>query len=467
MSLVDPSGSEPELAAATEAAAAAAVAADETLYRSRSSWPLTRLAGATMTVLLAVCVAGPVTVDSFRATQWPALLIPALLATASARLIFEAIDAEAGARGALHHLLPAGAGALVAALFMAAASVIVGLHWSLVVGGSTVALVAGTLLGAGALRDLEIRVRLALRRVYFAGSAEAQRDLARELAHSDEARLVGSAPAQTHRSSAELEAAVRAAQATVLVLDHDAMKVPAIVEAAAELNLRGIHVRDLVTYYESEFKKVPVAELTPAWFLFDIAAIHRRPTSRSLGRAAELVLALALLALASPLLLAAWLGVRLTSRGPGFYRQRRVGRDGVHFTLLKLRTMTVAEHDAAWAPSQNHRVTPVGRVLRRFRFDELPQLLNVIRGDLALIGPRPEQVPIVEALEREIPFYAARHCVRPGLTGWAQVNLGYAGSVEGTIAKLQRDLYYIKHGTLRLDALILWLTVKTVLTGRG
>jgi lipopolysaccharide/colanic/teichoic acid biosynthesis glycosyltransferase len=112
-----------------------------------------------------------------------------------------------------------------------------------------------------------------------------------------------------------------------------------------------------------------------------------------------------------------------------------------------------------------HRITPVGRILRRFRLDELPQLWNVIRGDLALVGPRPEQTAIVEQLEREIPFYAARHCVRPGLTGWAQVNLGYAGSFEGTVAKLQRDLYYIKHSSLRLDGLILWLTLKAVLVG--
>jgi lipopolysaccharide/colanic/teichoic acid biosynthesis glycosyltransferase len=113
------------------------------------------------------------------------------------------------------------------------------------------------------------------------------------------------------------------------------------------------------------------------------------------------------------------------------------------------------------------RITRVGRFLRRFRIDELPQLANVIRGDLALIGPRPEQVPIAQRLERELPHWSARHCIRPGLTGWAQVNLGYAGSLEGTVAKLQRDLFYVKHSSLRLDALILWLTFKTLIAGRG
>jgi lipopolysaccharide/colanic/teichoic acid biosynthesis glycosyltransferase len=103
-------------------------------------------------------------------------------------------------------------------------------------------------------------------------------------------------------------------------------------------------------------------------------------------------------------------------------------------------------------------------VLRRYRLDELPQLWNVLRGELALVGPRPEQVPIVERLEQQIPFYAVRHTIRPGITGWAQVNLGYSGSLEGTRAKLQRDLYYVKHRSLRLDLLILWLTLKAVIT---
>jgi len=177
-----------------------------------------------------------------------------------------------------------------------------------------------------------------------------------------------------------------------------------------------------------------------------------------------------LLLLAAPVLLLAAIAIRVTSRGPALYRQRRVGKEGEEFILLKLRTMverTEADAEAAWALSQAHRVTSVGRLLRRFRLDELPQLWNVIRGDLALIGPRPEQLPIVAELTRELPHYSSRHCIRPGVTGWAQVNLGYGGSVEGTVAKLQRDLYYMKHHSLRLDALIVWLTVKAVLAGRG
>ena len=171
-----------------------------------------------------------------------------------------------------------------------------------------------------------------------------------------------------------------------------------------------------------------------------------------------------------PLLLLAAIVIRLTSPGPALYRQRRVGREGRPFTLLKLRTMAMRadwQPEASWAQSQADRVTWIGRHLRRFRVDELPQFWNVLRGDLALIGPRPEQVPIVERLRKELPPYAARHCIRPGITGWAQVNLGYPGSLEGTLAKLQRDLFYVKRRGLRLDALIIWLTLKTVLAGRG
>ena len=442
-------------------------ASAERAYRSSSRWPVTRLAGAVFTLLLGLCIAGPATVASFRASQWPALILPALLATLAARMTFEAIDAGVRGRGISSHLGPALAGTLLASLFMAGASIILGLRWSPAVGGVTAALGAATLLGASAARDLEIRVRLELRRVFFAGSAAARSDLTNELAHSREARLVGSLGSQLQLSGDAIAAAVRDSQATVLVLDHEALRIPAIVEAASHLNLAGVHVRELIGYYESEFKKVPLSELTPTWFLFDIASVHERPVSRTLRRVLELGIAAVGLTLALPFIAVAIVIIRSTSPGPGLYRQQRVGRHGAHFTLLKLRTMREADGEPAWAGAEAHRITAVGRFLRRFRLDELPQLWNVIRGDLALVGPRPEQIAIVERLEREIPFYSARHSVRPGLTGWAQVNMGYGGSLEGTLAKLQRDLYYVKHGSLRLDALILWLTLKTMLEGRG
>jgi lipopolysaccharide/colanic/teichoic acid biosynthesis glycosyltransferase len=315
-------------------------------------------------------------------------------------------------------------------------------------------------------------VRLGLRRVFFIGSPESRHDLERELVRRRDARLVGAGTTvaadrlATERES--LQAAVVAARATVVVLDSDAMRIPALVDLASRLNLAGMRIRDLVSYYESEFKKVPLSELSPTWFLFDIAQIHRRAVYTSVRRWLEMALAAVLLVLVTPVFLAAAIAIRLSSRGPILYRQPRVGKGGTPFTLLKLRTMTDGpECEAEWASLHAHRITTVGRWLRRFRLDELPQLWNVVRGDLALVGPRPEQVPIVERLERDLPHYSARHCIRPGITGWAQVNLGYGGSVEGSIAKLQRDLYYIKHMSLRLDGLIIWLTLKAIIAGRG
>jgi lipopolysaccharide/colanic/teichoic acid biosynthesis glycosyltransferase len=429
-------------------------------------WPVTRLAAAGLTLLLVICMAAPAAGTAGHGAQWWLVLLPAGLATVSARVLFEAV-APARRRRLRSHLVPAILAAGIATALLSAAAVIVGLQWSGAVAAATAALAGGALVGAGLVRDLEIRVRLALRRVFFAGSPEARRDLEQELRRRSDASFVGSASVSAPIDAGRLAQAVRDSNATVFVIDRDAMRLPAVVEAASELNLRGLHVRELVGYYEAEFKKVPLAELSPTWFLFDIAQIHRHGLSNHARRGAETLLAGALALLSTPLLLLAALAVRLSGRGPVLYRQRRVGLDGAQFTLLKLRTMTATDGPAAWAPSQTHRVTAVGRLLRRFRLDELPQLWNVVGGDLALIGPRPEQVPIVERLEAEIPFYGARHTIRPGLTGWAQVNLGYGGSVEGTIAKLQRDLYYIKHANLRLDALILWLTIKTIVSGRG
>jgi lipopolysaccharide/colanic/teichoic acid biosynthesis glycosyltransferase len=161
--------------------------------------------------------------------------------------------------------------------------------------------------------------------------------------------------------------------------------------------------------------------------------------------------------------------VRLTSPGPLFLRQTRVGRGGRPFTLFKLRTMVVdAEPDGpVWAAPDDPRITPVGRWLRRSRIDELPQVLNIARGEMSLIGPRPERPAFVDALAERIPFYRARHAVRPGLTGWATVHQGYAASEEEAMRRLQYDLYAIKHQSPWLDARILLATVGQVLGLRG
>ena len=452
---------------------------DARRYRRDSSWPVTRGAAIGLTAVLALSVSGPALAHDLGSDLWPALLLPGLLATLAARLVFESIDGALSGRRRLMHLLAAASGALVGALVMTAATLILGRRPSATVALMPVALALLALVGAGLVRDLEIRVRLALRRVYFAGTADSLRELQHELARSPEASLVGAAAALTPASAESLVAAVASSRATVLVLDRTAAQAPAIVAAATTLGRRGLHVRDLLSYYESEFGKVPLTELTPAWFLFESGEQRRRTVSAGAGlavsagagpalsagarRAIVMLAAGCLLLLSLPLIAVLMLVIALTSPGPAIFRQQRVGKDGALFTLVKLRTMNVADDSGAWATDQDHRVTSLGRVLRRYRLDELPQLWNVLRGELALVGPRPEQVPIVERLERQIPFYGVRHTVRPGLTGWAQVNLGYSGSLEGARAKLQRDLYYVKHRSLRLDLLILWLTLKAVI----
>jgi len=306
--------------------------------------------------------------------------------------------------------------------------------------------------------------------VYMIGTDRAQRELARDLVNHPDARLVGMAtlsPGPLSGDAHRLLEQVAAAGATVLVLDDASMKIPELAGASAWLRSRGLRVWDLVSYYEQKLGKLPLSELSPAWFASGRGPGRRGRIAGVVWRAVEAgISAVLLLLVAVPLVLAAVL-VRLTTPGPALYRQRRVGKDGRPFTLLKLRTMYEStDEEPGWASSHGYRVTRIGRHLRRFRLDELPQLWNVIRGDLALIGPRPEQVPIAERLGRELPNYYLRHCVRPGITGWAQVHIGYAGSVEGTTAKLQRDLYYVRRRTLRLDLLIAWLTVKLVLDGR-
>jgi len=164
------------------------------------------------------------------------------------------------------------------------------------------------------------------------------------------------------------------------------------------------------------------------------------------------------------------LAVKLSSRGPVLFRQARVGRNGKVFTLYKFRSMWVdaeARTGAVWASKDDPRVTPLGRWLRRLRIDELPQLWNVLRGEMSIVGPRPERPEFVRVLAEKIPYYRQRHCVKPGITGWAQINHKYGDSIEDTITKLEFDLYYIKNMSLSLDAYILFQTVKTMVVQRG
>lgn len=186
-------------------------------------------------------------------------------------------------------------------------------------------------------------------------------------------------------------------------------------------------------------------------------------------RCFDVAAALSLLVFLAPLLVLAAVAIRLDSRGPILYRQRRIGRRGREFEIYKFRSMrTDAEKDGArWAAADDDRITRVGRFIRRTRIDEIPQAINILRGEMSFVGPRPERPEFVRLLEKEIPHYHERHLVKPGITGWAQVKHEYTASVEGARTKLTYDLFYIKHFSLLLDFLIVLMTVRVALLGIG
>jgi sugar transferase (PEP-CTERM system associated) len=236
-----------------------------------------------------------------------------------------------------------------------------------------------------------------------------------------------------------------------------------------DCKLMGVRVLDLSSYYERAVGQLRLDSLHASWLIFGDG--FRQGVTRSLvKRLFDVGAALVLLVLASPVMLLTAVVIALESGFPIIYRQERVGQGGRLFNVIKFRSMRRdAEVDGKprWATNNDDRVTRTGRIIRKLRIDELPQLFNVLRGDMSLVGPRPERPYFVDQLAREIPYYAVRHSVKPGVTGWAQVRYHYSASLEDAVQKLQYDLYYVKNHTLFLDIVILFETVGVVLTGEG
>ena len=237
-----------------------------------------------------------------------------------------------------------------------------------------------------------------------------------------------------------------------------------------EMKLDGVTFDHLASVYESYTGKIAVENLRPSWLIFS-AGFRKSAVLSATKRLLDLVAAGAGLVLAVPIMAIVAAAIRLTSPGAALYHQQRVGQHGRIFTVHKFRSMSEdaeATTGPVWASKAGDpRVTPVGRFLRRSRLDELPQLWNVLKGDMSFVGPRPERPEFVKELTREIPFYGQRHVVRPGLTGWAQVRYTYGASVEDALQKLQYDLFYIKNLSLALDLFIILDTVKTVILRKG
>lgn len=255
----------------------------------------------------------------------------------------------------------------------------------------------------------------------------------------------------------------------VVALDDRRGMLP--MEFLLEFKQRGVPVTDLVDFLERETEHLDLDILRPSWLLYEKSS-ETSLFYRLLKRAFDVFFGIILLILTLPLTVVAVLAIVIEDgfRAPIFYRQTRVGRHGRIVRLYKFRSMQIdAERDTGprWSTVGDDRITRTGKILRRFRIDELPQMINIVKGDMSVVGPRPERPEFVEELSRQVPLYYYRHGVRPGLTGWAQLNFPYGASVADAREKLQYDLYYIKNASLILDLLILLQTAEVVVWGRG
>jgi len=255
----------------------------------------------------------------------------------------------------------------------------------------------------------------------------------------------------------------------VIVAEEDAQSRNRLAAMLVTPCLGGLLVNEAGDYYERFFGKVWIDTLTAEWFVYT-SGFRRTRVNILAKRCFDVFFALFLLTLASPVLLVIAIAIKLDSAGPALFRQLRVGLDGKTFVIYKFRSMRQdAEFHAGptWAKECDDRVTRIGRVLRRFHLDEIPQAVNVLHGEMSFVGPRPERPYFVDRLAQEIPYYNVRHCVKPGITGLAQVKYRYGASVEDAVEKLQYDLYYAKHWSCVCDVEILIQTVNLLLAGRG
>ena len=346
---------------------------------------------------------------------------------------------------------------------------------------STMAGVAALVLRRAYLAHSSANV-LGRTRILVFGAGSAACTVADALRERDpNAHIVGFVPGPNEREPAVPDRDLIALNGTlpelVYELDVDEIVVALTERRAGSMPLRqlldckvsGIKVYDLATHFEKTLGQIRLDYLNASWLIFG-DGFNQGAWRTSVKRVFDIISATVLILLSAPVMLVTALLIKCESKGPALYRQERVGQNGRSFSIAKFRSMrTDAESDGKprWASTNDDRVTRVGQVIRRLRIDELPQLFNVLRGDMSMVGPRPERPYFVEKLTQDIPFYALRHSVKPGVTGWAQVRYAYGATVEDSLEKLQYDLYYVKNHTLFLDLVVLIETVSVVLTGRG
>ena len=251
--------------------------------------------------------------------------------------------------------------------------------------------------------------------------------------------------------------------ARLIVIQNRLQENPFVAKLVYRLLTHDINVTNFWQFYETVFEKVPLEELEKGWFVENVTA--HRPFYNKAKRLIDMSFAAILLIVFSPLMILAILLVGFTSHGPVIYKAKRTGKNSKNFTLYKFRTMYNNHRGPLWTEQKDKRLTPVGRILRSSHLDELPQLFNILKGDISLIGPRPERVELVEKY-KTLPYYDIRHIIKPGVTGWAQINYKPSASVEEAKEKLCYDIYYIKNQSLLLDTTILLRTIRYFFTAQ-
>ena len=280
--------------------------------------------------------------------------------------------------------------------------------------------------------------------------------------HVDTARIL-----PRHESLLECVKRHRVTEIVIAVRDRRGGVLP--VQELLECRLRGVAITDLASFFERERCQLHLESLNMSWMIFG-EGFRQGFVRETVKRFFDVVVSALLLLAMLPVMIITALAILLEDGKPIFYRQERVGQGGRSFTIFKFRSMrSDAERDGRprWAGADDDRTTMVGRIIRKLRIDELPQILNVLRGDMSFVGPRPERPFFVEQLAAKIPYYSARHSIKPGITGWAQVRYPYGASLDDAVEKLQYDLYYVKNHTLFLDIMVLIETVQVVLWGKG
>lgn len=420
--------------------------------------------------------------EAFQGPLWPrGLLFSAMMFTSL--LAFGLYSVRQRSRGSglvVRVVVAVGAGAAATAIFLfMVPDLRIGRGvFALAVMGAAV-VVSGVRLTFSRLAKGDIFKRRII--VYGAGVRAAA--IARLRRRSDQRyfTLVGYVPCESDRitvpvdrllrSNSSLLALCRRHAVDEIVVAMDDRRLAFPVRDLLECRVAGIEVTELLSFLERETGRVQVDMLNPSWLIFG-EGFRRGSIRLFTSYVLDIVASMLILVLALPTIVAVTLAIKLEDglRAPVLYRQERVGLRGRTFELLKFRSMRVdaeAAGSAQWAQKNDPRVTHVGRIMRLLRIDELPQIINVVRGDMSFVGPRPERPQFVAALAERIPYYAERHCVKPGITGWAQLCFSYGASEQDAAHKLQYDLYYIKNNSLLFDLSILVQTVEVVVLGNG